>query len=115
MKPVMALVGRANFGKSTLFNRLSRSRDALVADFAGVTRDRHYGNRKQGRHEYTVIDPGGLGPDGARGIYREMARKTQKGTDEADVVVFVVNVRSGVTAQDHGIAHYLRRAGKHCV
>ncbi|ABM55869.1 ribosome biogenesis GTPase Der [Verminephrobacter eiseniae] len=115
MKPVMALVGRANVGKSTLFNRLTRSRDALVADFAGLTRDRHYGNGKQGRHEYIVIDTGGFEPDVASGIYREMARQTQQAIAEADVVVFVVDVRAGVTAQDHDIAHYLRRAGKPCV
>ncbi|KAB7616420.1 ribosome biogenesis GTPase Der [Verminephrobacter sp. Larva24] len=115
MKPVMALVGRANVGKSTLFNRLTRSRDALVADFAGLTRDRHYGNGKQGRHEYIVIDTGGFEPDVASGIYREMARQTQQAIAEADVVIFVVDVRAGVTAQDHDIAHYLRRAGKPCV
>ena len=76
MKPVIALVGRPNVGKSTLFNRLTKSRDAIVADFAGLTRDRHYGNGKQGNHEYIVIDTGGFEPDAVSGIYREMANTT---------------------------------------
>src|SRR6218665_2811680 len=112
MKPAMALVGRGNVGKSTLFNRLTRSRDALVADFAGLPRDRHYGNGKQGRHEYIVIDTGGFEPDASSGIYREMARQTQQAVAEADVVVFVVDVRGGLSAQDHDIANYLRRLDK---
>ena len=78
MKPVIALVGRPNVGKSTLFNRLTKSRDAIVADFAGLTRDRHYGNGKQGKYEYIVIDTGGFEPDAASGIYREMAKQTQQ-------------------------------------
>src|SRR6218665_2645365 len=98
-----------------LFKCLTCSGDALVADFAGLTRDRHYGNGKQGRHEYIVIDTGVFDPDVASGIYREMARETKQAIAEADVVIFVVDVRAGVTAQDHDIAHYLRRAGKPCV
>ena len=115
MKPVIALVGRPNVGKSTLFNRLTKSRDAIVADFAGLTRDRHYGNGKQGKHEYIVIDTGGFEPDAVSGIYREMAKQTQQAVAEADVVVFVVDARAGVSAQDHEIAKYLRRLGKPCV
>lgn len=115
MKPVIALVGRPNVGKSTLFNRLTKSRDAIVADFAGLTRDRHYGNGRQGKHEYIVIDTGGFEPDASSGIYREMARQTQQAVAEADVVVFVVDVRGGLSAQDHDIANYLRRLGKPCV
>ena len=115
MKPVIALVGRPNVGKSTLFNRLTKSRDAIVADFAGLTRDRHYGNGRQGKHEYIVIDIGGFEPDASSGIYREMARQTQQAVAEADVVVFVVDARAGVSAQDHDIANYLRRLSKPCV
>ena len=115
MKPVIALVGRPNVGKSTLFNRLTKSRDAIVADFAGLTRDRHYGNGKQGKYEYIVIDPGGFEPDAASGIYREMAKQTPLAVAEADVVIFVVDARAGVSAQDHDISNYLRRLGKPCL
>lgn len=115
MKPVIALVGRPNVGKSTLFNRLTKSRDAIVADFAGLTRDRHYGNGKQGKHDYIVIDTGGFEPDAETGIYKEMAKQTRQAVAEADVVVFVVDAREGLSAQDHDIARYLRRLGKPCV
>jgi GTPase len=112
MKPVMALVGRPNVGKSTLFNRLTKTRDAIVADFAGLTRDRHYGNAKQGRYEFIVIDTGGFEPTAESGIYKEMAKQTKQAVAEADVVVFVVDARAGVSAQDHDIAKYLRKLGK---
>lgn len=112
MKPVIALVGRPNVGKSTLFNRLTKTRDAIVADFAGLTRDRHYGNGKLGTIEYIVIDTGGFEPDAASGIYREMAKQTRQAVAEADVVLFVVDARAGVSAQDHEIAKYLRKLGK---
>src|SRR3954469_9249346 len=112
MKPVMALVGRPNVGKSTLFNRLTKSRDAIVADFAGLTRDRHYGNAKQGRYEFIVIDTGGFEPDAESGIFKEMAKQTRQAVAEADVVVFLVEARAGVSAQDHDIANYLRKLGK---
>ena len=115
MKPVLALVGRPNVGKSTLFNRLTRSRDAIVADFAGLTRDRHYGNAKQGRHEFIVVDTGGFEPDADSGIFKEMAKQTRQAVAEADVVVFLVDAREGVSAQDHEIAKYLRRLGKPCL
>ena len=112
MKPVIALVGRPNVGKSTLFNRLTKTRDAIVADFAGLTRDRHYGNGTLGTHEYIVIDTGGFEPDAQSGIYKEMAKQTRQAVAEADVVVFVVDARAGVSAQDHDIAKYLRKLGK---
>jgi GTP-binding protein len=115
MKPVLALVGRPNVGKSTLFNRLTKTRDAIVADFAGLTRDRHYGNGKQGKLEYIVIDTGGFEPDASSGIYKEMAKQTRQAVAEADVVVFVVDAREGVSAQDHDIANYLRRLSKPCL
>lgn len=115
MKPVLALVGRPNVGKSTLFNRLTKSRDAIVADFAGLTRDRHYGNGRLGKHEFIVIDTGGFEPTAEAGIYKEMASQTRQAVAEADVVIFVVDVRAGLSAQDHDIANYLRRLGKPCV
>ena len=115
MKPVIALVGRPNVGKSTLFNRLTKTRDAIVADFAGLTRDRHYGNGKQGKHEYIVVDTGGFEPDATSGIYKEMAKQTRQAVAEADVVLFVVDARAGISAQDHDISKYLRKLGKRCV
>ncbi len=115
LKPVLALVGRPNVGKSTLFNRLTRSRDALVADFSGLTRDRHYGSARFGKAEFIVIDTGGFEPRAASGIYMEMAKQTRQAVAEADVVVFVVDAREGVAGQDHDIARYLRRLGKRCL
>lgn len=115
MKPVIALVGRPNVGKSTLFNRLTKTRDAIVADYAGLTRDRHYGNGKQGKNEFIVIDTGGFEPDASSGIYREMAKQTRQAVAEADVVVFVVDARGGLSAQDHDIGKYLRKLGKPCL
>jgi len=116
LKPVLALVGRPNVGKSTLFNRLTKSRDAIVADFAGLTRDRHYGNGRLGAREFIVIDTGGFEPDAGDGsIFKEMAKQTRQAVAEADVVLFVVDARAGVSAQDHDIANYLRRLGKHCL
>jgi GTP-binding protein len=115
MKPVIALVGRPNVGKSTLFNRLTKTRDAIVADFAGLTRDRHYGNGKQGSHEYIVIDTGGFEPDATSGIFKEMAKQTRQADAEADIVLFVVDARAGLSAQDHEIGKYLRKLGKPCV
>jgi GTP-binding protein len=112
MKPVLALVGRPNVGKSTLFNRLTKSRDAIVADFAGLTRDRHYGDGRLGEREFIVIDTGGFEPDAGSGIYKEMAKQTRQAVAEADAVIFVVDVRGGLSAQDHDIAKYLRLAGK---
>ena len=115
MKPVLALVGRPNVGKSTLFNRLTKSRDAIVADYAGLTRDRHYGNGKQGKFEYIVIDTGGFEPEAESGIVVEMAKQTRQAIAEADVVLFIVDARNGLSAQDYDIAKYLRRLGKTCL
>ncbi|MCH7342142.1 ribosome biogenesis GTPase Der [Pelomonas sp. CA6] len=112
MKPVIALVGRPNVGKSTLFNRLTKSRDAIVADFAGLTRDRHYGDGRLGDREFIVIDTGGFEPDSSSGIVKEMAKQTRQAVAEADAVVFVVDVRLGVSGQDHDIARYLRQSNK---
>ena len=112
MKPVIALVGRPNVGKSTLFNRLTKSRDAIVADFAGLTRDRHYGDAKQGGHEFIVIDTGGFEPEKPTGVVAMMARQTKAAVAEADAVIFVVDARTGVSGQDHDIARYLRAANK---
>ena len=86
MKPVIALVGRPNVGKSTLFNRLTRSRDALVADLPGLTRDRHYGEGRVGERPFLVIDTGGFEPVAKEGIFHEMAKQTRQAVVEADVV-----------------------------
>ena len=110
MKPVIALVGRPNVGKSTLFNRMTKSRDAIVADFAGLTRDRHYGDGRHGGREFIVVDTGGFEPDSTTGIVKEMAKQTRQAVAEADVVIFVVDARAGLSAQDHDIANYLRLA-----
>ncbi|MDR0275811.1 MAG: ribosome biogenesis GTPase Der [Burkholderiaceae bacterium] len=116
MKPVLAIVGRPNVGKSTLFNRLTQSRDAIVADFAGLTRDRHYGQGRLGQRAYIVIDTGGFEPDaGAGSIAREMGKQTRQAIAEADVTLFVVDARAGLAGQDHDIAAYLRRLGKPCL
>ncbi|MEY2781635.1 MAG: hypothetical protein RL307_1339 [Pseudomonadota bacterium] len=112
MNPVIALVGRPNVGKSTLFNRLTKSRDAIVADYAGLTRDRHYGQLKIGQRSWIVIDTGGFEPRAETGIYHEMAKQTRQAVIEADVVVFVVDAREGLSAQDHDIANHLRKLGK---
>jgi GTP-binding protein len=112
MKPVVALVGRANVGKSTLFNRLTGTRDAIVADLPGLTRDRHYGDAKFGGRELIVVDTGGFEPQKPTGIVAAMARQTMQAVAEADAVIFVVDLRAGLSAQDHDIARYLRHAGK---
>ncbi len=112
MKPVIALVGRPNVGKSTLFNRMTKSRDAIVADFAGLTRDRHYGDGRLGDREFIVVDTGGFEPDSTTGIVKEMAKQTRQAVAEADAVIFVVDVRTGLSGQDQDIARYLRQANK---
>ena len=112
MLPVVALVGRPNVGKSTLFNRLTRSRDALVADFPGLTRDRHYGEGRVGPRPYIVIDTGGFEPVAGEGIVREMAAQAEQAIAEADVVIFVVDARAGLTGQDMRIAQRLRVTGR---
>lgn len=112
MKPVIAFVGRPNVGKSTLFNRITKSRDAIVADYAGLTRDRHYGDARHGGREFIVIDTGGFEPQKPTGVVAEMAKQTRQAVAEADAVVFVVDVRSGLSAQDADIARYLRSVNK---
>ncbi|MBQ0934912.1 ribosome biogenesis GTPase Der [Ideonella paludis] len=112
MKPVIALVGRPNVGKSTLFNRMTKSRDAIVADYAGLTRDRHYGDGRLGQREFIVVDTGGFEPDSTTGIVKEMAKQTRQAVAEADVVIFVTDVRTGLSGQDQDIARYLRQANK---
>jgi GTP-binding protein len=115
MKPVLAVVGRPNVGKSTLFNRMTKSRDAIVADFAGLTRDRHYGDGKIGDREFIAVDTGGFEPDSSTGIVREMAKQTRQAVAEADAVIFVVDMRSGPTGQDHDIARFLRTSGRRVI
>jgi GTPase len=109
MLPTLVLVGRPNVGKSTLFNRLTKSRDALVADLPGLTRDRHYGRGVGADKPYLVVDTGGFEPASDHGIMKEMARQTLLAIDEADVIIFVVDGRQGVTPQDKLIANQLRR------
>jgi GTP-binding protein len=108
----VALVGRANVGKSTLFNRITRSRAALVADFSGLTRDRHYGEGRMGNHPFIAVDTGGFEPVAKDGILLEMARQTQQAIAESDVVIFLVDARAGVNAHDHEIASLLRKSGQ---
>ncbi len=115
MKPVIAIVGRANVGKSTLFNRITKSRDAIVADHAGLTRDRHYGDARLGSREFIVIDTGGFEPEKPTGVVAQMARQTRQAVAEADAVIFVVDVRGGLSAQDHDIARFLRTQQKRVV
>ena len=110
MKPSVVLVGRPNVGKSTLFNRLTRTRDALVADLPGLTRDRHYGHGRLGNKPHLVIDTGGFEPLAREGIMYQMARQTEQAIFEADVVIFVVDGRSGITDLDKEIANRLRRS-----
>src|SRR5690606_6571290 len=110
--PVLALVGRPNVGKSTLFNRLTRSRAALVADVPGLTRDRQYGRGRSGERSFIVVDSGGFEPVAKSGIAVEMARQTRQAVIEADTVVFVVDGREGLTAHDMEIARELRRTAQ---
>jgi GTP-binding protein len=112
MKPTIAIVGRPNVGKSTLFNRLTRSRDVIVHDAPGITRDRHYGHGRVGLKPYLVIDTGGFEPVAREGIYHEMARQTRQAVDEADTVLFVLDGRVGLTPQDRIIAEELRKTGR---
>jgi len=109
--PVIALVGRPNVGKSTLFNALTRTRDALVADVPGLTRDRKYGYLRVGGRSAVVVDTGGLIEDAAA-IERLMAEQTLVAIDEADRVLLVLDARSGLTSADQHVASVLRRSGK---
>ncbi len=114
MKPVIALVGRPNVGKSTLFNYLTRSRDALVADMPGLTRDRQYGIGKVGDKPYIVVDTGGLSGD-EQGVEALMVRQVEQAVDEAHTVLFLVDARDGLTASDEAIGRWLRQRGKQVV
>ncbi|MEJ2141899.1 MAG: ribosome biogenesis GTPase Der [Gammaproteobacteria bacterium] len=111
MKPVIALVGRPNVGKSTLFNRLTKSRDALVADQPGLTRDRKFGEGKLGNYPYIVVDTGGLSGD-IEGVDGLMADQSWLAVQQADIVLFLVDARAGVTPEDENIARHLRSTGK---
>jgi GTP-binding protein len=112
VKPTVVLVGRPNVGKSTLFNRLTRSRDAIVHDLPGLTRDRHYGQGRLGGKPYIVVDTGGLEAVAKDGILHEMARQTMQAVDEADAVVMLVDARQGLTPHDRTVAERLRRTGR---
>jgi GTPase len=112
MLPIVTIVGRPNVGKSTLFNRLTRSRDAIVADTPGLTRDRHYGRGRVGGKPYLAVDTGGFEPVAKEGILHHMARQTRQAVDEADAVLFVVDTRAGLVPQDRAIADELRRSGR---
>ncbi|MGB1141031.1 MAG: ribosome biogenesis GTPase Der, partial [Halioglobus sp.] len=111
MIPVIALVGRPNVGKSTLFNQLTRSRDALVADFPGLTRDRKYGEARIGSRPFIVIDTGGITGD-EQGIDSPMAEQSMTAIEEADAVLFMVDARDGLSATDEALATHLRQRGK---
>jgi GTP-binding protein len=110
MLPTIVLVGRPNVGKSTLFNRLTKSRDALVADLPGLTRDRHYGRGIGASQPYLVVDTGGFEPTAETGILKEMARQTLLAIDEADLVLFIVDARAGLTPEEYTIADKLRKS-----
>ena len=111
MKPVFALVGRPNVGKSTLFNKLTRTRDAIVADMPGLTRDRQYGNGKVGDNEYIVIDTGGLSGE-KESLDESMARQTLLAIEDADVILFLVDGRAGLSPADEELAVAMRRFSK---
>ena len=111
MKPTLVIAGRPNVGKSTLFNRLTRTRDALVANLPGLTRDRHYGVGRMGERQYLVVDTGGLDLQ-AKGVFVEMARQARTAIAEADAIVLVTDAREGLTVQDRAIGEELRRMGR---
>ncbi len=112
LKPTLVIVGRPNVGKSTLFNRLTRSRAAIVADIPGLTRDRHYGHGRLGERAFTVVDTGGFEPEAREGVVAAMAVQTELALDEADAVLFVLDARAGLTPLDRVIAERLRRLGR---
>jgi GTP-binding protein len=112
MLPTIVLVGRPNVGKSTLFNRLTRSRSAIVADTPGVTRDRHYGRGRIGERPFLVVDTGGFEPTAAEMVVQAMARQTLLAVAEADAVVFLVDAREGLNPHDRSVAQLLRESGR---
>jgi GTP-binding protein len=112
VKPTLVIVGRPNVGKSTLFNRLTRSRDAIVVDAPGSTRDRNYGEGRVGGKSFLVVDTGGFEPAVREGLPAGMARQTRQAIDEADAILFLVDARSGLTGADREIAEELRASGR---
>ncbi len=110
--PVIALVGRPNVGKSTLFNRFTRSRDAIVADFPGLTRDRHYGHGRGASRPYLCVDTGGFEPLVKEGILAQMAKQSKQAIAECDVVIFMCDARMGCHPRDYEIADLLRKSGR---
>src|SRR6185436_445952 len=112
MKPTIVLVGRPNVGKSTLFNRMTRSRQALVADIPGLTRDRHYGHGNRDGRPFLVVDTGGFEPVAKESLLKAIARQTMQAVDEADAVLLLVDARQGITPQDRRIATELRKSGR---
>jgi GTP-binding protein len=112
MKPTIVLVGRPNVGKSTLFNRMTRSRQALVADIPGLTRDRHYGHGNRDGRPFLVVDTGGFEPVAKERLLKAMARQTMQAVDEADAVLLLVDARQGLTPQDRRVATELRKSGR---
>src|SRR5512145_30326 len=112
MGNIVAIVGRPNVGKSTLFNRLTESREAIVHESSGVTRDRHYGKSVWNGVEFSVIDTGGY-VEGSDDVFEEEIRKqVLLAIDEADVLLFVVDVRDGITDMDKSVASLLRKSSK---
>lgn len=109
MKPTIVLVGRPNVGKSTLFNRLTKSRQAIVVDEPGVTRDRHFGHGRVGNKPYWVVDTGGFEIQPNHDIVQQSIRQTLRAIDEADVVIFLLDAQAGITAQDKLLADALRK------
>src|SRR6476660_9546209 len=112
MLPTIALVGRPNVGKSTLFNRLTKTRNALVADIPGLTRDRHYGRARAGDREFLCVDTGGFEPVATSGILFEMAKQAKAAIAESDAIVFLVDARAGLAPQDRDMAELLRKSGR---
>ncbi|MET0406164.1 MAG: GTPase, partial [Cystobacter sp.] len=112
MKPLVAIVGRPNVGKSTLFNRLARRRIALVEDIPGVTRDRHYWDVECEGRFITIIDTGGFVPGEKDSLLQQVREQAQLAVEECDAIVFVTDARAGLTAADQEVATYLRQSGK---
>ena len=112
MKPLVAIVGRPNVGKSTLFNRLARRRIALVEDQPGVTRDRHYWDVEYDGRDITIIDTGGFVPGEKDSLLQQVREQAQLAVEECDAIVFVTDARVGLTSADQDVATYLRQSGK---